>query len=136
MLNAIRVMTLLLVVTAVGALAVDPPTPPPVRHPGRGHAAPGRVIIQDRERLQRLTRPHTSPVGVAPTHRQHGHHWRWHASYGWVFLPMTVSPGVVVLPPTYVLPPQVIHYEVVAPAPAPACVCPHCGRPVVLTPGG
>lgn len=113
------------------ALALAQPEGKPT--PNRPTTQPqreGRVTVQDRERLQRYDKPDDKPRGDRPPERR-DHRWHWHPHYHrWVLLPQaTFKTDLVVLPPTYQLPQQVIYYD-----DEDGCLCPHCGKRVRLVP--
>lgn len=83
----------------------------------------GNVQAMQSNKLQKFDKPMTQPPHHRPPDHQ-GHRWHWHPMYGYVALPLNISPGVntFVLPQTYVLPAEVQTYQVQM------CTCPYCGK--------
>ena len=87
----------------------------------------GRVdSIRSRD-LRRFDRPLSRPNIARPPVRRGGD-WRWHQSFGWIWLPTGVGGGVEILPPNFVLPPTVDYWNS-----GPTVRCPHCGRSFSIT---
>lgn len=99
-------------------------TPPSVKLDIKGGA---RTIASDK--LHKFEQPRSTIPDKRPPERKDGR-WHWHPHHGWVLLPLTLSPRTVLLPPTFVLPPQVTYYEI--PASSPVLLCPHCGKPITI----
>jgi hypothetical protein len=102
--------------------AQQPPRqgPPPVQQ------QQGRVVLHNRDALQKPAQPMPKPPGNQPNAPQReGFHLGWHGDYHrWFYVPNTVVllPGNVI-PATYQLPVEVAYYE----QGVATCRCPHCG---------
>jgi len=125
-LGAFSVLLALLFIAFVLAIG-QPPQRPGGDKPGEGQREQrGRQSDVFRSELRRFSRPRPNPPPTQPPrHRDGNHHWRWHQHHGWILFPVTVSPTVVVLPPTYALPDRVTYYEFDVDC---QFLCPHCGQ--------